>query len=709
MLLTNFLISIGGCTYLPVTNSMTHQESDTILTPLLDHQPSPLLTKEWMDPPPIYWLEQPRNQFVDLGNPFEYNLAADASAGIDHWWLNDTAHFTINALGSITNASGLALGRYGLQVWVNDSLGNELSSLFSVTVAILYEWTVLVYLDGDNDLEENAFNDFNAMELVGSTTDVKILVLVDFWIGNNAPFTEARCYEITYDTDLQSINSWELVTQLPNEANMGSGDILRDFIIFGQSYAPAWRFLLVIWNHGDGCYGLCIDETNHDFLTLRELNQALIDPLVYYIDIVAFDACLMGQLETGYELRNATDIIVFSEEGIPLTGFPYEDILLNLTLYSSATPRQLAESMVNYYVSAYSVGGRYYDPLLDFACLSAVDTSQLQNVAMHLHALINELINPIQTIPAIYELVCLARRYTQGFTSAEFMDLGGFALQLAAAFSNETGLPFTEIHHLATNLSLAIESAIIAESHLTGVSGATGLGLTFGSYGSTQLALADDTGWDEFMTYFLSAGRSFYDAIFIDASPEHYGYLDGYQDSVWFAIIPNVSGYFTFDMTAVWDEYVTDFDLYLYDSNGNELGASYSPESSETISHYLTTGLSYYLEIYSYGNDYLGAGVFQLSIYSQPSPTNPFDPGATTLLALIIIGSVGGIITIVFLIAYLARRSITPAPSPSPYTRPQARPPHIDTDVVRYCGYCGSVLPARAQYCPICGASSQSD
>lgn len=706
---TTFLITLGGSTFVPFSDTMRQQESDRIFSSLRDIQPSPVMTKEWMDPPPIYWLKQPRNQLVDLGSPFEYNLAAEAGAGIDQWWLNDTSHFIINTSGSITNASTLTKGCYGLQVWVNDTLGNELSSLFSVNVTTLSEWTVLVYLDGDNDLEENAFNDFNAMELVGSTTDVKILVLVDFWDGNAAPFTGTKCYEVTYDTDLQSINSWELVTSFPNEANMGSGNTLRDFVIFGQSYAPAKHFLLVIWNHGEGCYGLCVDDTNHDFLTLRELNQALIDPLTYYLDIVAFDACLMGQLETGYELRNATDIVVFSEEGIPLTGFPYEDILLNLTLYPSATPFQLAESMVNYYVSAYSAGGRYFDPQIDFACLSAIETSQLHNVAMHLHTLINELMNPLQTTPAIYELICLARKYTQGFTSAVFMDLGGFASQLADAFSNETDSPYTEFYHLAMNLSLAIESAIIAESHLFGVPHATGLGLTFGSYGSTQLALADYTSWDEFMDYFLSAGSSFYDALFIDAFAEHYGYLDGCQDSVWFAITPNVSGYFTFDMTAVWDEYVTDFDLYLYDSNGNELSASYSPESSETISHYLTTGLSYYLEIYSYGNDYLGAGVFQLSIYSQSSPTTPFDPGAVTLFALIIIGTVGGIIAIIFLIAYSTQRRITPAPSPSPYTRPQVTPTHGDADVVRYCGYCGSVLPARAQYCPICGASSHSD
>jgi hypothetical protein len=709
ILFVSFLGTMGMGTSVPLSDSITNLESDAHLPFSLDDKPSLTLTRELMDPPPIYWLAQPRNQLNDFGSSFEYQLAAYASAGIDQWWLNDTTHFAINNTGSITNASNLALGNYGLQIWVNDSLGNELTANFSVTVTSLIDWTVLVYLDGDNDLEENAFSDFNSMELVGSTTEVQILVLVDFWNGIDAPFTETRCYNITQDSDSNSINSIELATSLPSEANMGSANTLRDFVIFGQSYAPAERFLLVIWNHGDGCYGLCTDDTNHDFLSIRELNQALSDPVVYHLDIIAFDACLMGQLEVGYEIRNATDIVVFSEEGIPLTGFPYEDILNNLTQYSNTTPLQLAESVVYYYTTAYSVGGRYYDSQIDFACLSAVDTSYLESGAMHLNSLINELVSPLQTSTTVYELICLARRYTQGFASAEFMDLGGFATQLASVFSNQTGLSFTEIYHLALNLSTTVELAVIAESHLVGASGATGLGLTFGAYGYTQLALADDTSWDEFMSLLMNRGSSFYDAIQLEPYPEHYGYLDSCQDSVWFAFTPSAGGYHTFDMSAVWDDYVTDFDMYLYDSSGNELGASYSSESSESISQYLTAGVTYYIEVYSYGDDYLGAGVFQLAIYSPTSPTTPFDPRSSILIALIVIGSVGAIIVIVLLITYYVQRHPTSIAPPPRYAHPQGIPRHADPDVVRFCGYCGAVLPARAQYCPVCGASTKRD
>ncbi len=40
-------------------------------------------------------------------------------------------------------------------------------------------WTFLVYLDGDNNLEDAAIDDLNEMEAVGFTTDANIVVHAD--------------------------------------------------------------------------------------------------------------------------------------------------------------------------------------------------------------------------------------------------------------------------------------------------------------------------------------------------------------------------------------------------------------------------------------------------------------------------------------------------------------------------------------------------
>ena len=82
------------------------------------------------------------------------------------------------------------------------------------------EWTVMIYLDSDNNLESAGIDDINEMEMVGSTTDVNIVVQVDripysVLAANNQGYaddvsngdwTNTRRYYITQDFDPYLIN-----------------------------------------------------------------------------------------------------------------------------------------------------------------------------------------------------------------------------------------------------------------------------------------------------------------------------------------------------------------------------------------------------------------------------------------------------------------------------------------------------------------------
>jgi hypothetical protein len=80
------------------------------------------------------WVDAPSNQIEELGTGFSYDLNAASDAGIHQWWVDDTTHFAINSQGVITNASLLPVDVYGVQVDVNDTLGNTLTATFTVTV-----------------------------------------------------------------------------------------------------------------------------------------------------------------------------------------------------------------------------------------------------------------------------------------------------------------------------------------------------------------------------------------------------------------------------------------------------------------------------------------------------------------------------------------------------------------------------------------------
>ena len=67
------------------------------------------------------------------------------------------------------------------------------------------EWTILVFINGDNNLEGAGIDDINEMEKVGSTDDVNIIVEIDRTSGydySNGDWTTTRRYYITKDSDL---------------------------------------------------------------------------------------------------------------------------------------------------------------------------------------------------------------------------------------------------------------------------------------------------------------------------------------------------------------------------------------------------------------------------------------------------------------------------------------------------------------------------
>ncbi|MCK4623805.1 MAG: LEPR-XLL domain-containing protein, partial [Phycisphaerae bacterium] len=191
------------------------------------------------------------------------------------------------------------------------------------------EWTVMVYLDADNNLEGAGIDDMNEMEVVGSTSSVNILVQFDRTSGHdtsNGNWTDTRRGRVVQDTNTSVINT--PLTSI-GEANMGAPATLSDFIQWGVTTYPANRYGVILWDHGGGTSGVCWDDTDSDHLTVAEVGQALTSAGVQ-MDVVGFDACLMGMMEQTYEIRNYADIMVASEQTEPWDGWSYDTFLADL-------------------------------------------------------------------------------------------------------------------------------------------------------------------------------------------------------------------------------------------------------------------------------------------------------------------------------------------------------------------------------------------
>ncbi len=369
------------------------------------------------------------------------------------------------------------------------------------------EWTFMVYLDADNNLEDMGIEDFLEMADVGSTSKVNIVVLMDRapahddsygdWTGSRRGLIQSGDTPTT---------SWG---QSIGEVNMGDPDSLVDFVEWSANYYPAQRYALILWNHGSGwrdasgrllppTRSICSDDTSSDSLSIKELRQALLDAQdsISSFDIIGFDACLMGMIEVAYEIRDQGRIMVASEDLEPGYGYPYDRILQYLTENPSTIGPQLATQIVENYYDYYQETYAVYYPDEVFM-QSAIDLSLLDSLADDVAYL--------------------------GQTLAD-----NWQLDQAACGS------------AAQNLIDTIDDAIIHERHSENSTGSNGLAMYFPEdsfsfnyqYDESVISFPADTGWGEFLTdeFFGDMGNSWVSAARSLAksfnTPEHVDLYD---------------------------------------------------------------------------------------------------------------------------------------------------------------------------------------
>ncbi|BEP17321.1 hypothetical protein PYJP_06730 [Pyrofollis japonicus] len=246
------------------------------------------------------------------------------------------------------------------------------------------KWTILVYIDADNNLEPNAFLDVEELEKIGSTQDIKVVFILDRSPKNY----EAQA--AAYIPGIEAYGDWSgtriyLAARHPGpgigskllkdlgEVDMGDPSTLRAFVEYAVEMFPAEHYMLVLWNHGSG-FGVAYDDSSGgDGLTLDELRSVLeqLGAEGIRFDIVGFDACLMATLETLSSVAGLTDYVVASEELEPGYGWPLDSMLEILVSNPSISPRELLAGLVKAYGEFYESRG-----MMD-TTLSAFDMREL--------------------------------------------------------------------------------------------------------------------------------------------------------------------------------------------------------------------------------------------------------------------------------------------------------------------------------------------
>ncbi|MFH1831431.1 MAG: clostripain-related cysteine peptidase [bacterium] len=250
-------------------------------------------------------------------------------------------------------------------------------------------WTIVVYIQSDNDLYYYSTYNINDMQKVGSTSNVNIIVQWD-QPRNNKTWR----YKILKGGRID-------VGSLSQEMGLNPGQEIVSCMQWVKNNYPADRYMLDLWNHGSGIEdlarlglssleqgvmygmmrGILYDYSENTYLN----NQALASSMAQVktilgrnLDVLGMDACLMAMVEIAYQVRDSVNYLVGSENFEPVEGWNYSGFLSPLVASPvTTTPAILAQNIVSSYATFYT--GKVSD-----YTQSAIDVTKINSIATSL-------------------------------------------------------------------------------------------------------------------------------------------------------------------------------------------------------------------------------------------------------------------------------------------------------------------------------------
>ena len=366
----------------------------------------------------------------------------------------------------------------------------------------LAEWTIMVFSNAKNDLEQFLIDDMNEMELVGSTAKMNVVVelgRMDGYDDSDGDWTGVRRYLVTKDSDKYALGSKKLADL--GMVDMGDWRALADFGKWAKQAYPAKRYMLIIENHGSGWEkdlrtrradrGISYDDQSGNHINTPQLAMALKE--MGKIDVFGTDACLMQMAEVVYEIKDYTDYIVGSEETEPADGYTYNDFLAPIAKNPGMDALAVGKQAVNAY-------GDHYDGIRKGYTQSLVVPAKAEKLL----ALTNAFAAAVMATKNDQQAILYARRYAVNFAMDENRDLYDFTRLLV----EKTGS--AEVKSSGRELMGFLTGELVAhnrgrDSGSKKYTDAKGIAAYFPEsslgYGYKDLAWAKASQWDEFVTW----------------------------------------------------------------------------------------------------------------------------------------------------------------------------------------------------------------
>lgn len=349
--------------------------------------------------------------------------------------------------------------------------------------------TLLIYMAADNNLDKAAMKDLESIRKASKGSSINIVVQLD---RNTLPnVREGFRYHFK--------NGEESVERL-EEFNSGDSGILKKFIEDASATYSSEKLIVIVWSHGSGIddknpykmwekektptitrkklfesikspnelnmIGIAYDDTSKDFIDNIELQKAL--DVSSNIDIIGFDACLMGMFEIAYQLRKQATVMVASQYLEPASGWDYAQIIKELDIAKSS--EDIGKQLVNFYGSSDEHGS-------SDVTQSALSMKMVDTVAEDLDNFAKVLLENIESKEKLKYTILSS----QLFDRSDYIDLVDFVKNIQSSLKIELLEPYVD--KLLNSLELLILSNYKKGYRMRG---ANGVSIYFPSVGRLE-------------------------------------------------------------------------------------------------------------------------------------------------------------------------------------------------------------------------------
>lgn len=233
--------------------------------------------------------------------------------------------------------------------------------------------TMLIYMSANNSLSGDAYSNIDGIKSAvksGALNGGKILIL---W--RKKP-TSASTQLIEIFRNSKGEAQERIHKDYGGNMNASEASFMRQAIEDMKHYAPAEKYCLDLWSHAlgwipasdwrpaDSPSTFSFGDDEDRSMNINDMADA-IDKDIF--DFILFDCCLMGNIETLYQLRDKTPYIIASPIEIVGVGMPYDKIVP--VIFGTQSP------------NLKGICDAYYNADTDSRVISIYDMSKVEGVA----------------------------------------------------------------------------------------------------------------------------------------------------------------------------------------------------------------------------------------------------------------------------------------------------------------------------------------